>query len=509
MKLIPRLLLAAALGTATAAWAAGPAHAADNPDPGPGPDIEGEPPPDSITGPAEADPAAPNFQNPAFGPRYVLEDIVVRGNRKTQTALIMDALHLRAGDEVGASDARVEAARYRLLALGYFLDARLSLQRGSKRGGAVLLVEVEERGTLIINDIFLSSSRATAFWGGLDASESNFLGRGINLGAGFVASTTPRVPEARAGLGLRAHISSPPLGGGDITLSATGLFNNGSELFRSSGADSDGRPADFVAVGTRRTGGILGVGKTLTRSVRVFLDARQEFVDATLPAGRTQTLPDGSTQTINFKIAAGSSRVASLIGSVDYDTRSDPVLPRNGVHLLVSVEAAAPGGPGSYGFVKTLGQASLYQRMPFGHVLGLHLLGGAIGGNAPYFDQFFVGDLNLLLPRRALGINFATLPSRNLLGAGMAGHRYDDYTGRLLIDYAVPIIRRSRFIYGGDLFVAVGVLGLASSADFHRSGGLTWGTTPIDLTGDLGLRLDTYIGVFTASVANILNRSPF
>jgi len=37
---------------------------------------------------------------------------------------------------VSASDQRVEAARFRLLSLGYFLDARLSLVRGARRGAA-------------------------------------------------------------------------------------------------------------------------------------------------------------------------------------------------------------------------------------------------------------------------------------------------------------------------------------------------------------------------------------
>jgi hypothetical protein len=36
---------------------------------------------------------------------------------------------------------------------------------------------------------------------------------------------------------------------------------------------------------------------------------------------------------------------------------------------------------------------------------------------------------------------------------------------------------------------------------------MSWSTAPVDLTGDLGLRLDTYLGVFTISVANLLNRS--
>jgi outer membrane protein insertion porin family len=130
-------------------------------------------------------------------------------------------------------------------------------------------------------------------------------------------------------------------------------------------------------------------------------------------------------------------------------------------------------------------------------------------GDAPYFDRFFVGDLNLLLPRRALGINFSTLPSRNVLGTGIARHRYDDYAGRVLIEYAIPIWRRHGFVYGGDAFAALGMFGLASPGDFEGPERFAWHNLPIDMTADLGLRLDTYVGVFTISIANALGRSSF
>jgi hypothetical protein len=32
---------------------------------------------------------------------------------------------------------------------------------------------------------------------------------------------------------------------------------------------------------------------------------------------------------------------------------------------------------------------------------------------------------------------------------------------------------------------------------------------PADLTADVGLRLDTYVGIFTLSIANALGRIPF
>jgi hypothetical protein len=454
---------------------------------------------------------APQFVEPAFGPRYVIEEIVVRGNKRTKPSLILAELGLAPGDAVVASDPRVEAARFHLLALGLFLDARLSVQRGARRGGVVLVVEVEERGALVINELYPSTSSATAFWGGADVSDTNFLGRGINLGGGFVASTMPIVLNAERGLGLRLHTAIPvQQAPGGLVLSATALYNDGSEFYRFSGASGDPDPGRFTAANTRRAGGVVGLSRAMTRALRAGIEVGGESVDARLPppAQRVQTFPNGAMAPIDFKVREGASRVGTVAVTLDYDTRSDPVLPRGGARVVGTLEAGLPP-VSSYGYAKALVQASLYTKMPRGHALGLHLLGGAIAGDAPYFDQFFVGDLNLLLARRALGMNFSTQPSRNLLGTSIASHRYDDYAARVLVEYAIPVWRRRGIVYGGDFFTAVGLFGMASDGDLSPPGGLTWSKLPIDLTGDLGLRLDTSVGIFTISIANALSRSSF
>jgi hypothetical protein len=468
-------------------------------------------PPDVDLGAAAVDAAAPAdaaaFPDSAFGPRYTIEEVRVAGNRKTKTALIVGelaVLGLAPGASVDASDARVETARYRLLSLGYFLDVRLSVARGSKRGAVALVVEVEERGTLVINELFPATSEATLFWGGADVSETNFLGRGINLGLGFVASTKPVVRFAHAGLGLRLHVGIPPIGGPDgVGLSVTGLYNDGSEFYRETGADTDPDPGRFVATRVRRIGGVLNVGKTLPHYLHVGAAFRGEALKATLPPAydQTQLLPDGTTVPIDFMIQNGDSRVVTAGASLDYDTRSDPILPRSGMRVGVSVEVGTELLGSDYHFVKTVLNGSFYVKVPRG-ALGLHLFGGGVNGQAPYFDRFFIGDLDLLLPRRALGINFSTQPAPNLFGSSIAGHRYDNYAGRVLLEYAMPVWRHHGWVYGGDAFVAAGVLGMTSDLD-------TLTSPPVGVTGDLGLRLDTYVGVFTISIANVLSRSSF
>jgi outer membrane protein insertion porin family len=130
-------------------------------------------------------------------------------------------------------------------------------------------------------------------------------------------------------------------------------------------------------------------------------------------------------------------------------------------------------------------------------------------GEAPFFSRFFVGDLNFLLPPRALGLNFATLPSRNVFDTNVSGRRYESLAARGLFEYAVPLWRQGGFAYRGDFFLAFGVFGLADLDDvLVRDTGLGR-SLPIDLTADCGVRLDTHIGIFTFSIANALGRLPF
>ncbi|HJX54216.1 MAG TPA: BamA/TamA family outer membrane protein [Polyangia bacterium] len=450
-----------------------------------------------------ADAALPD----GFVLRYTIERIEVRGNHKTRTDLILHEVGLSPGDTVTTDDARVERARLRLLALGYFLDARLSMIKGERRGSAVLVIEVEERGTIILNAVHLGTSDATTLWGGLDVSERNLLGRGLTLGAGFVSSTRPKVDGAEPALAFSLRMAGPPRLHG-LLLSGSALFSRGSEFFRARGPSAEPDPADFVALNLRRAGGVVGAGTVLSRTAYLFGEARFEAVRADWPTLRDRDLGQGQNQPIAFLVRDGSSRLGSLVLTLDLDSRSDPVLPRAGRHLVVSLEAATPACASQYTFVKATAQGSLYFPLSVGHVIGVHGLLGGLVGDAPYFDRFFVGDLNLLLPPRAFGINFSTQPSRDFLGTGVADHRYDKLAGRLLVEYAVPLWRRHGLFYRGDAFAALGVFALTNPDDLRRQGASFGQRLPADLTADLGLRLDTYIGIFTLSVANALGRLP-
>jgi hypothetical protein len=189
---------------------------------------------------------------------------------------------------------------------------------------------------------------------------------------------------------------------------------------------------------------------------------------------------------------------------VERDTRVDPILTRSGDRTWVVVEPSAYlEGDDSHENLRI--QAGYERWIPLGsagHVVSLHATAGVIFAQLlPYFDHFYVGDWNPLLPPRALDLVVSTRPSPGLLGASIEDVRWGDWAAAARLEYAYRLFRRTRRVYGGDLYVGAGVFGLGSREAFDRE-------VPIDLMFDAGLRLDTEIGIFELGLANGLGRIP-
>ena len=208
----------------------------------------------------------------------------------------------------------------------------------------------------------------------------------------------------------------------------------------------------------------------------------------------------------------------AIAGRMDHAGRCHPTVPTiareagvsiRGTRLALALELSAGLIGSSYVFAKLTGLGQRWFRLRRDQVISLQLFVGAVFGAAPLFDRFHIGDLNALVAPRALGLTFSTLPSRNLLRDGIQRHRYGELAARVLVEYAYPLFRGRRYVYGGDLFVNAGLFVLADNEDLRSRSGPLWCSLPMDLTFDLGLRLDTLIGVFNLSLANALGRLPF
>jgi hypothetical protein len=445
-----------------------------------------------------------------FGPAITLEDIRVVGNGATRRDLIVRALPFAVGDTLAAGDPRLRKARFKVLSLGFFRSVSLSMQRGSARGRVVLTIQVEERGTVVLNRLWFGSSTISPWWIGADLSERNVLGSGISVSGAFLYASHDQVPGSEDQWAGELRVGVPAVYGPRWAAFASLTTADGSEAYRVRGDVFDTSAASHRAFGYRRYAGRLGATHDLTSLSRLSFAARAELIDADLPFAPTRTYDDGQVSAVDLHLDRGKSRVVSGLVAYDRDTRPDPVLPHAGNRLTLSAEASGSVMGSSYDFVTVLARYERWWplRVP-GHAIGLHLGGGAVLGSAPLFDQLHIADVNRMLSPRALGLLVSVNAPIDVLGTDPDKPPLGELGGAATVEYAYRLFDgRSGRVYGGDLFIGAGLWGLSGSASPRTRDRSVWNSLPIDVFVDAGLRIDTDIGVFELTVANALGRYP-
>ncbi|MCB9560476.1 MAG: BamA/TamA family outer membrane protein [Kofleriaceae bacterium] len=523
---------AAVILATLAVVAGGPAHAQPQdlpwsrvePDaaPEPGPDADGDPDGDADGDPdVDVDPPPPAAELPddgvaprsrasaaPLGPVIVIERIDIEGNRSTLDSVIRRALPIVEGDALRASDPRLRDARFKLLALGFFRDVNLALRKGSARGQVILTVTVVERGTIVLNRLWFGTSVTSPWWLGADVGERNFLGTGLSVGGGLVFAGHGDVVGSRDQWAAELRVADPSLFGSTLGWRGSFTWVHGSEPYRVGGDPDDAAAANFRAFPYQRVVGRAGLTWDARALSRLSADLRVEAIDAELPVAPTRALPDGRITAVDLSLRPGSSEVVSLALGFDHDTRSDPVLPRHGGRFTAHVELGSTLLGGSYDFAVLLARWERWWPAGGRGAWGVRAAGGVILGDAPRFDRIHVADVNRLLTPRALGLVVSAQGSPDFLGAGTDDKVYGQVGGSGFVEYARPLFRRTRTIYGGDLFVGAGLWALADRDDLRVRDTPVWSALPVDLVVDAGLRLDTEIGIFELTIANALGRVP-
>ena len=434
-----------------------------------------------------------------------LEAIRVVGNTRTSTTLIESVLNVPPGRPL--SEIAAERGRLRLLSLGFFVDVRLRLEKGSRRGDVVLVVEVEERPTVIVNDVYLGVDEDTGFWGGVDVAERNLFGTGIGTSLAFVAGDDQQA--------WRLRLFDPAVLGTPIALSAAALLVNGAEPIVSPRAGGrvqadDSAPSGYVRLPYRRAGGIASLGTPLTGFTSVFVDYRFEHLRADVPEVLLAHGPGGdAARYLPPGLADGTGRISSAAVTLVRDSRNDHFLPTGGSFLLFAAELAHRTLGSTYDYARFRVHHDRYWHLGRGHALKVGMAAGLLVGDAPFFEHFFVGDVHDLVPTRALGLNYSIRRPPELLGSTLDEKRYEDVFGRVGIEYALPLTEgRGRFLYRSDFFVSIGLVGLTSSDDLLRFEPADANARPFDATADIGFRFDTPVGIFALSLNNLLELVP-
>jgi outer membrane protein insertion porin family len=447
--------------------------------------------------------------------RYTLQGIQVRGNTRTQDRVVLRYVPFRAGDLLDVNDPEVELTRYRLLGTGFFSSVRLSLRKGDHRGEVILLIEVVERNTLVVNDLWmgLAGERTNDVaqpggvfaYGGLDVAETNLAGTGITLGAAL------GIGEDQ--LALRTRFVDPAFLGSGWMTSASLLYNNARDFF---GNHNVMGPADAL-IGSpplallkyKRFGGSIGAGHDLSVATQLWFDVRIEKIDADVPTAASHQR-GLDIEPIPFDIVSGDSILSTLRTALVYDSRDEPILPTRGWYIQLTGDTAFTPAGGDYGYTKVQLKASRWWKLPWDHVARLQLDYGAITGNAPFFEKFYVGDFTDLLPDRVLDLTFDRRNAPNYFNTDIVEVRYGDYALKVQGEYRIPLYRGHRSVYGVDLFGVAGVYGVASSRDLTDPPRGYHGIrkVPIDLTFNVGLRIDTSAGGFVFAFSNLLGLVP-
>jgi len=449
--------------------------------------------------------------------RYTLEGIEIRGNTRTAARVILRYVKFRAGDVLDVDDPEIELTRYRMLGTGFFASVGLSLRKGRARGTAMLVVDVAERNTFIVQNLWLGlaadedtagNARPQSAFTGVQAAETNLAGTGISLGAG--------IGLAADQLALRTRFTDPALAGTGWSTAATLLYNDARDFFGSRDVSFESPLLEqrevtrYAVVAYKRFGATLGTGHDLGVSSWFSLDYRLEQVDATVPTIASHTR--GQTrEPIDFDILPGRTVVSSLRAGLTHDTRDKPFLATRGTLASASITAGAPPLGSDYGYVRVELEAQRWIRLPWrSHVLRLDAFAGSIAGDAPFFEKFYVGDFTDLLPDRVLDLAPDRRQPPNLLGTSIIEVRYGDFAGRLGAEYRVPVYKGRGSIYGVDLFAAAGIYAVGTTREITdpASGYEGFARAPIDLTYNLGLRVDTYVGGLTLAFSNLLGLIP-
>ena len=448
--------------------------------------------------------------------RYTLEGLELRGNTRTAGRVLLHYVRFRAGDVLDVNDPEIELTRYRLLGTGFFATVQLSLRKGSKRGTAYLVIEVTERNTFVVQNLWLGiaadedtagHAKPLSAFVGLQAAETNLVGTGVTLGGG--------IGLAAEQIAIRTFFETPTFAGTGWSAALSVLYNDARDFFGNRSVSFESplleqiEVTDYAVVAYKRLGATLGTGHDLGLSSRFLFDYHLERVSATVPTVASHRR--GNTlEPIDFAVRPGISVLSSLHATLVHDTRDTPFLTTRGSFASASILAGMTPLGSDYGFAKIELAAQRWWQLPWKHVVRASAYVGGIAGSAPFFQKFYVGDFTDLLPDRILELAPDRRQPPNLLGTDIVEVRYGDFAARLDGEYRVPLYAGQKAVYAIDFFATAGIYAVASGRDFTDppSGYTGPRRLPVDLTYNLGLRIDTSVGGATIAFSNLLGLFP-
>ncbi|MGB8329510.1 MAG: BamA/TamA family outer membrane protein, partial [Polyangiales bacterium] len=323
------------------------------------------------------------------------------GNTRTKASAVRKFVPLKQGDFLDPESPELVATEWRLMGTGWFDRVDIRLERGAERGYVVLVVEVKERNTIVIENLIagLSKDPATATdpnskqlpWFGFKITETNLGGRGIRLSGTALASGFQQ--------GGRIDLRYPKLIKSEYGLRFATYFLNGREFYGHSPLVSEpcgmptcpGTSVVAAAVVRYRRGGVMvGTEKDFTPKLRYSLDWIGEVVSVLDRPEAASEVRGNDIAPIDFAIEDGKSFVSSIQFALVFDKRDDPGITTEGVLFRGVVTFGTRFLGSDYDFLWLQANVRRWWRLPWNHTFRLGAFGGAAFGNTPFFYLFHI-----------------------------------------------------------------------------------------------------------------------
>jgi outer membrane protein insertion porin family len=300
------------------------------------------------------------------GARVFIARIDITGNSRTLDTVIRREFRIAEGDAFNKT--LVEAARQRLMKLGYFKEVKITKEPGSAPDRVNLTVAVQEEQTGVLG-FSAGYSSAQGVIGDVTYTERNLMGTGqylevklsgsVSNNEGLTVSwTEPRFLDRNISFGIDAFVKNA-----DYT-AGTGYLVAGYE--------------DFRVGGSLRLG--LALSDTLTVGANYTLMWENVYnVD-----------PNAS---LAVKQIQGTALISSVGYSLIYDTRDNKRKPTRGFYFKGTQDLAGAGGDVNY--IRSTADLRAYYPLTQDIVLAGRTMGGTITGwggqNVRVVDAFYKG----------------------------------------------------------------------------------------------------------------------
>ncbi len=358
------------------------------------------------------------------GPRVYIERINVVGNYRTEDYVIRREFRIAEGDAYNR--VMIDAARQRLINLGFFKDVKVNREPGSAPDRVVITLALEEQSTGELS-FAVGYSSAEGVIGEVSYSERNFMGTGQYVQVKLTGSLVSG--------GIDASWTEPRFLDRNISFGIDTFIRN-SNYTQSAGYTVAGYE-DF------KVGGSLRLGFALTDNLWLNTNYTLYYEDV---------YNVDSNSSLAVQQIAGSSVVSSVGYSLIYDTRNNRKNPSRGFYFSWAQDFAGLGGDIDY--IRSTAEARAYYPLTKDLTLVGRAIGGVIQGwngqDVRIVDDFFKGG------ETVRGFYTAGLGAQDVAsGDALGGKTF--YAGTVEVRFPMPFIPEDMG-FGGAIFADAGTL---------------------------------------------------